>query len=239
MSPTPIVERIQLLLNKAERTDNEHEADAFFAAAQSLMQRHAIDDQDLPGNERKETIVKRIMPAKKTMAMRAAMARLLAGCAKANRCRVVNAANRGEGQFWIFGYESDAAFVEMLYCSILVQMNVARRKAYRKYNGWDSRYVWSNNFALGYAEGIVERLTKMAEESAAKVSAEAGNAVALFDRSAEVDDWMKDNLKLKKGRAIRRYVGEGYAGGFNSAKDANLSGGRNNLGGRGALGRGA
>jgi hypothetical protein len=234
---TPIVERIQLLLNKAERTDNEHEADAFFAAAQTLMQRHAIEEHDLPGNQRKETIVKRIVPAKKTMAMRSAMQRLLGGIARANRSRLVNAVNREGGQFWIFGYESDAVFVEMLYCSVLVQMNVARRKAYKGYTGWDSRYVWSNNFALGYAEGIVDRLTKMAAESAAEVSAEAGNSVALFDRSAEVNDWMEANLSLKKGRSMRRYIGEGYQGGFNSAKDANLSGGRNNLAGRGALGR--
>lgn len=228
MSPTPIIEKIQLLLNKAERTDNEHEAEAFYGAAQKLMQRHAVEESMLPGNEQKrEKIVKVVVIVKKRDEINAAKTLLLSGIAKANRCRIVIAKNRGQGEVWIFGYESDTAFVHMLYLSVLMQYAVERNRGWKIHSGPESRFLWVNSFAQGYASRVGLRL----QELSVKTAKEAGSELVLFDRSKDVTDWMNANLSLGKGRAVKlRVNGGGYGQGASAAERANLSGGRNNLG---------
>jgi hypothetical protein len=228
MSPTPIIEKIQLLLNKADRTDNEHESEAFYAAAQKLMQRHAVEESMLPGNEqKKEKIVKVVIVVKKRDEIGSAKQILLSGIARANRCRIVIAKNSGQGEVWVFGYESDTEFVHMLYLSVLIQYATARNRGWKEYQGPESRYLWVNAFAQGYARRVGVRLQEMAVQTAKEV----GSELVLFDRSKDVTDWMNKNLSLGRGRMVRgRANSGGYGQGQHAANSANLSGGRNNLG---------
>lgn len=232
MAPTPIIEKIQLLLNKAEGNANEHEAEMCYNEAMKLMQRHAIDESELPGNAQKEQIVKVTIVVRKRDEIRAAKATLISGLAKANRCRIVNAPNRADGEVWVFGYESDANFVHMLYLSVLLQYAVSRNAGWKTYKGEESRYLWVNSFAQGFAQRVSARLRELSEKSAK----EAGTELVLFDRSKEVEDWMSYNLNLTKGRAVRQRFGTGYVQGSDAGARANLSGGRNNLPGRKTLG---
>src|SRR6266576_632804 len=115
--------KIRGLLRKAEGTDNEHEASSFYDKAQQLIMRYAIDEEQMWANDpdkrsKIETldvvIMDRVTGAdgKRT---------ILHACAKANRCQMWYSPGRDRST--IAGYNSDALFVEMLYSSILTQMN--------------------------------------------------------------------------------------------------------------------
>lgn len=229
---TNVIEKIQLLLNKAEGNANEHEAEMCYNEAMKLMQRHAVDESMLPGNAAKESIIKVVIIVKKRDEIRTAKTRLISGIAKANRCRIINASNRGEGEVWIFGYESDVAFVEMLYMSVLLQYAVARNRGWKEYYGPESRYLWVNSFAQGYANRIGDRLVELAEKSAK----EAGTELVLFDRGQEVADYIKKTEDTVQGRMVKSRNGTGFNQGWSAGGNANLSGGRNNLSGRKTLG---
>lgn len=117
--------RIGGLLRKAESTDNEHEAEAFLAAAQRLATRSSIDlavaRAHVAGRERRTTPIQRMIQigeaGKKGLRT---YVQLFVAIADANdvRCDVT----RTSTQVFAYGFESDIATCEALYASLLVQM---------------------------------------------------------------------------------------------------------------------
>lgn len=229
---TPILEKIQLLLNKADSTNFPAEAEAFYEAAQKLMVRHAIDQSMLPGSDqKKEKVVEHIVFVKPRDEIGKAKQILLSNIARANRCRVYT--RKAAGEIVIVGFESDAEFVELLYSSVLMQYAIARTKEWKKYDGPVSRHIWVTSFAGTYALRIGERLQEMASFATREESKTAGTELVLRDREREVTDYMA-GLGLRRGRSI--HVRPNMAG-REAANRADLTGGRNNLaGGRRQLG---
>ncbi|MEU7766977.1 DUF2786 domain-containing protein [Nocardia sp. NPDC049190] len=123
--PDRMLTRIGGLLRKAESTDNEHEAEAFLAAAQRLATKSAIDlavaRAHTAGRERKATPVQRIIPigAPGKRGLRTYV-QLFVAIASANdvRCDVA----RTSTQIYAYGFGSDIDTCEALYASLLVQM---------------------------------------------------------------------------------------------------------------------
>ncbi len=117
--------RIGGLLRKAESTDNEHEAEAFLAAAQRLATRSSIDltvaRAHVAGRERRSTPTQRVIPigAPGKKGLRTYV-QLFVAIASANdvRCDVA----RTSTQVYAFGFDSDIDTCEALYTSLLVQM---------------------------------------------------------------------------------------------------------------------
>ncbi|WP_405178806.1 DUF2786 domain-containing protein [Nocardia sp. NBC_01377] len=117
--------RIGGLLRKAESTDNEHEAEAFLAAAQRLATRSSIDltvaRAHVAGRERRSTPTQRVIPIGATgkKGLRTYV-QLFVAIASANdvRCDVA----RTSTQVYAFGFDSDIDTCEALYTSLLVQM---------------------------------------------------------------------------------------------------------------------
>lgn len=120
-----LLTRIGGLLRKAESTDNEHEAEAFLAAAQRLATRSSIDlavaRAHVSGRERPTTPIQRVIPIGEPgrKGLRTYV-QLFVAIAAANdvRCDVA----RTSTQVYAYGFAADIATCEALYTSLLVQM---------------------------------------------------------------------------------------------------------------------
>lgn len=240
MSDNKVIEKIQKLLALAERAGTEHEAETAFEKARALMVQHAIEESMLKasGDVKAEKIIERFVKLGARDEIRMAKGILLNAIAKANRCKVLLYRDTVS----IIGYESDTYFVEMLWNSVLIQMLAARAKAWKQYQRdtpaayQSSRFIFVNQFALGYASRVGERLVVRAAEQD-KV---AGTDIVLRDRSKDVDDWMDTaHPNTRKSKAVVRSGNlAARSAGSKAAATADLSGGRNNVNGRsaGALG---
>ncbi|WP_174362150.1 DUF2786 domain-containing protein [Nocardia veterana] len=125
MPQDKLLTRIGGLLRQAESTDNEHEAEAFMAAAQRLATRSSIDlavaRAHIAGRERRPTPIQKVVPigeaGKKGLRT---YVQLFVAIAAANdvRCDVT----RTSTQVYAYGFDTDIATCEALYTSLLVQM---------------------------------------------------------------------------------------------------------------------
>lgn len=125
MPQDKLLTRIGGLLRQAESTDNEHEAEAFMAAAQRLATRSSIDlavaRAHTAGRERRPTPMQKVVPigeaGKKGLRT---YVQLFVAIAAANdvRCDVT----RTSTQVYAYGFDTDIATCEALYTSLLVQM---------------------------------------------------------------------------------------------------------------------
>ncbi|WP_406268090.1 DUF2786 domain-containing protein [Nocardia sp. NBC_00881] len=145
--PDRMLTRIGGLLRKAESTDNEHEAEAFLAAAQRLATRSSIDlavaRAHIAGRERRPTPVQRIIPIGEPgkRGLRTYV-QLFVAIASANdvRCDVA----RTSTQVFAYGFDSDIDTCEALYTSLLVQMVRA-----------SDRYIKSGAYRSATVEKVV------------------------------------------------------------------------------------
>ncbi|MET8876098.1 DUF2786 domain-containing protein [Nocardia sp. NPDC004604] len=219
--PDRMLTRIGGLLRQAESTENEHEAEAFLAAAQRLATRSSIDlavaRAHIAGRERRPTPVQRMIPigepGKKGLRT---YVQLFVAIAAANdvRCDVA----RTSTQVYAYGFDSDIDACEALYTSLLVQM-VRASDQYIKSGRYRSATVekivtekrWGRrvqrriqapvapvtarlNFQMAFAARIGRRLAEVKAEVEAEVvpaTAAAGTALALRNKEIELTDFYK------------------------------------------------
>ncbi|MFI6042156.1 DUF2786 domain-containing protein [Nocardia sp. NPDC051321] len=219
-SPNPVPERMLTriggLLRQAESTDNEHEAEAFLAAAQRLATRSSIDltvaRAHIAGRERRPTPIQRIVPIGEPgkRGLRTYV-QLFVAIAHANdvRCDVA----RTSTQVYAYGFDSDIDTCEALYASLLVQM-VRASDQYIKSGQYRSATVekvvtekrWGRrvqrrvqapvagvtarlNFQMAFAARIGQRLAAVKAEVEAEVvpGDSAGTSTALALRNKEIE----------------------------------------------------
>ncbi|MBF6140620.1 DUF2786 domain-containing protein [Nocardia farcinica] len=219
-SPNPVPDRMLTriggLLRKAEATDNEHEAEAFLAAAQRLATRSSIDlavaRAHVAGRERRPTPVQRVIPIGEPgrKGLRTYV-QLFVAIAHANdvRCDVA----RTSTQVYAYGFDTDIDTCEALYTSLLVQM-VRASDHYIKSGAYREATVekvvteqrWGRtvrrrvqapaapvtarlNFQMAFAERIGRRLAEVKSEVEAEAVAEpaAATGTALALRNKEVE----------------------------------------------------
>ncbi|MBF6546787.1 DUF2786 domain-containing protein [Nocardia brasiliensis] len=219
-SPNPVPERMLTriggLLRQAESTDNEHEAEAFLAAAQRLATRSSIDltvaRAHVAGRERRPTPIQRMIPIGEPgkRGLRTYV-QLFVAIASANdvRCDVA----RTSTQVYAYGFDSDIDTCEALYASLLVQM-VRASDQYIKSGQYRSATVdkvvtekrWGRkvqrrvqapvagvtarlNFQMAFAARIGQRLAAVkAEVEAEVVPADApATGTALALRNKEIE----------------------------------------------------
>lgn len=119
-----ILNRIKALLAKAESTNHEAEADAFFAKAQDLMMKFAVDEAMLAaagGKGQREQIVTRTIDLRSWI--QEIQGSFLGGLAPILNCRTYRSGNArtNRRRYYIVGFESDAIFCELLFSSIAAQ----------------------------------------------------------------------------------------------------------------------
>ncbi|WP_068026356.1 DUF2786 domain-containing protein [Nocardia mexicana] len=219
MTQDKLLTRIGGLLRQAESTDNEHEAEAFLAAAQRLATRSSIDltvaRAHVAGREARKTPTQKVIPIGEAgkRGLRTYV-QLFVAIAAANdvRCDVA----RSSTQVYAYGFDTDIATCEALYTSLLVQM-VRASDQYIKSGRYKSAMVekivvekrWGRtvqrrvqapvaavtarlNFQMAFAARVGKRLAEVRADVEAEVRAEpaaTGTALALRDKELELHDF--------------------------------------------------
>ncbi|WP_169743415.1 DUF2786 domain-containing protein [Knoellia sinensis] len=227
-----VLERVRMLLAKAESTTFEAEAETFTAGAQALMARHSIDAALLAASAGEESAEDG--PQGRRIGIESPYegpkASLLSAVASANRCRTVWTKELGFGT--VIGYEADLESVELLFTSLLVQAN-ARMLAEGKradFRGRSRTRAFRSSFLTAYAHRIGERLREVAKaemESAAPEASSKGQALVplLAARNKKVEqtvgEWFP-SLTRRRTQPVRD--AEGWHIGRAAADQASLDG---------------
>lgn len=215
MTDEVMLDKIRALLAKAEATNFPEEARAFFEGAQRLMVQHSINEAMLRKTTDSGT------PTFKTVVLTAPYIRmkgtLLTTVAKANNCRVTAPAvirgGNGTANYTLWGFANSIQTSEMLFTSLLVQMTSelldAELDIPRNVHG----KTWKNNFLLGFAVEIQQRLERVKQE----VVQETGMGLVLLTEVAKVDAFVQ--ASCGKLRTLNRSV-RGNANAFQSGRQA-------------------
>ncbi len=233
MSNDGIIAKIEALLAKAAGTEFEQEAEAFYAKAQELMIRHAVDEQMLAQASGSRTTEKPVgerfmysandanVPGKK---------QILGSVARNNRCKVLfYVGSKKEQMCTIVGFADDVTFVKMLYANLIVQAGRESRAA--RLSKADT-----TAFMLGFAQ-VIERRMKEVNTTVTN-SGGTSMTLALRDRSAVVKDVFSEMFPRTRASRTRTSGSEhAMLSGRAAGERADISGGRRNLGTTRALGR--
>lgn len=259
MSDEKLLTKIGALLRKAEKTDNEHEADAFLKAAQRLATASSIDlavaraKADAQNKARTAPIQKRINLGEKGKRGLKTFAKLFIEIGDANDLKMDIA--RDSTAIFAFGFESDIEVAEALYGSLVTQMVMAS-SAYLKTGEHKTERVWNErkweytapsgsaariSFQESFARRIGMRLRAAqmqarneAAREAEKVSVElsAGTDLAIRNKEIEVHSFHKAT-----SRARGSWNSRSSAASVNSARERGDDAGRKaRLGAQGAFG---
>ena len=216
--------KVRALLAKAESTTFPEEAEALTAKAQELMARHAIDDAmvDAEAGTGDDPVGVRVQVDPPYASPKSL---LLAEVASANRCRSVWSSDLGFTT--LFGFESDADFVEVLYTSLLVQATRAMAAAGSQSDryGRSRTRSFRTSFLVAYAARIGQRLrdAEAASRAAAHESYGAALVPVLADRTSAVDDACRAVFPHLMKRSVSTTNLAGWHAGAAAADLATLS----------------
>jgi len=189
--------RIGGLLRQAESTDNEHEAEAFLAAAQRLATQSSIDlavaRSHAVGRDRRPTPSQRVIrvgeAGKKGLKT---YVQLFVAIAHANdvRCDIAQTST----QVFAYGFDTAIDACEALYASLIVQMVRAcdiYLKTGRHRDAGIAGVTARLNFQLAFATRIGKRLTgaRVDVEREIVETATPGTALALRNKELELADF--------------------------------------------------
>ena len=212
-----ITSQITALLEKAQSTNFEAEAQAFYDKAQELMRKYAIEEAQLwAKGEVKENpeIRKVILTSGKRNAGLNGLRTLIYACAKFNRC--TSWYTEGTGTAHIAGFESDLNYVELLFNSLrlfgenaLVWASIESNEHHRTFD---------SGFWNGFATRIYSRL------AANEVSDSNSTALVLVDRTKAVDKFLNDQgFKFTKGQGSSDRSYDGRRAGAEAGSKASLN----------------
>lgn len=228
MDEQDLMRKVQALLAKAEGTDNEHEADAFFAKANDLMVRYAIDEERVRAEMRRtrngvieEPVVEDYMFS--SYAHHAtAKQQLFQTVAKTQSVRSFPYSNRKDSNYsrvhaagltglhesqWtkLIGYKSDIEHAKILYLSLLIQSQKYANADWRvrygkdaKHSSWEDGRVGKFTWLSAHMEGFADRIDERFREIREAIIIETNSSALMLDKDANILEWMYEH-----GYAIR------------------------------------
>src|ERR1700742_999043 len=196
MTDDKMLARIAALLRQAEGTDNQHEADAFMAAAQRLATATSIDLAVARAHSDNRT--KSQMPVQRTITIGNAGARglrtyvqLFTVIAHANDVKCDVASN--STFVYAYGFAEDIDASHALYASLVLQM-VRASEAYISSGAHRPTPTITAriNFQLAFGSRVGQRLTEAREQTQREAKKDRtrtpGTAVALRDKELDLLD---------------------------------------------------
>lgn len=244
----PILDKIMKLLAKAEGTKNPHEAEAFTAKAIDLMTKWSVDEAMLAAHRgvvNRNEVISVVIPVRGVY-FKAHMDMLnqlgiAFGFRRVSTGKTWQDKTIKDRMVWV-GFENDLAAAQLLYTSLLVQLEVALRAFVKEndrqfsYASASEKYQMRRSFMIGFNDVVGKRIR---ESRKTATDTTPGAGLVLASRSQEIDDKVADlfpNLRVGRGREIRLNA-TGYSGGKIAGANANLGGTSVSQGARAALGR--
>lgn len=187
-----VLAKVRALLAKAESTEFEQEADAFFAKAQELMSRYSLERAVLDADHGRPASGgpggRRIWLDAPYLSAKSLLVNAVAG---ANRARAVF--HQHLGFVTVLGDEVDLEIVELLSTSLLLQASRAMVHAGRQIDrrGQSRTKSFRQSFLVSYAARIGERLSEASAAAQAEVVHELGDGrllPVLASRERAVDE---------------------------------------------------
>jgi hypothetical protein len=234
-------------LLKLAQSDNPHEAASAAAKAQEIIDRYKLtgigEGSEIPGASAPEEEIRDFEnPLESTSGnlarWRVALASTLA---RANQSQIYLLRVYNGSRIQIVGRPSDAETIRYLY-QYLVNEIERLTKVHAKGNG----KTWANNFRLGIVEEIGSRLREQREATVEQIKIESPSAIVRVDQSlarleaqsAQVKEWMKENLKLRQTYARSSFDSSAREAGRRAGQSIQLGGGKGLTSGARALGSG-
>lgn len=258
------ITKISALLAMAERTTNQHEAEAFLAKAQQLatlasvdlaMARAATDKREA----RQQPITKTIQIGELRARANRHLISLFIGLAHANDCKVDIAHN--STYVIAYGMPSDIEVTEVLFNSLATQM-VAMGTSWLRQGEWkgDTYSAYTTNrlgyrvptkkkhtaltargaFYAGFTSSISDRVLAAREEAVAQRTADEkdallSTAIVLRDKAKEINDYHSRVSEARGSWGGYSGAGAGGLGGV-ATKAGRAAGERAHIGKQGAVG---
>lgn len=200
-----LIDTIVALLAKAERTDNEHEREAYLAKAQELQTKYAIEqgmiDRARGDQTATETIVQARFCEERNTPLIKAKRNLVMWLAEVNNCFPVMGYRRAYME--ITGFESDVRMVQNLYSSILLQLQTAMQAAERRGEPVGTVASWRVSYAHAYVRRVGNRLLAAKHAATSGADSAPGSALVLVNRADRAKTHAEEVYGgLRKGRRI-------------------------------------
>lgn len=228
-------DKIAKLLAKAERTDNDHERDAFTAQAERLMLKMGIERAELEsaGEIKAEDIVeeKRLWTGNYAIVMVPFTTRVGRSFGSLN---FLQSKNHNGMQRWsyVIGHKSDVAEFLTLLDSLHLQVMAALKRwqranvEERRYLTDMEKYTQNRSFIEAFGSAVAWRLQEERKQEEAEAS--TGAALVLASKQDRVDLWVGEqytNLRSSRTGA-RTYDGAAAMAGHIAGQQASLGSGK-------------
>lgn len=186
-----MIRKVEALLAKAERTENEHEAEACNAMAQKLIAKYSIDQAVLGaarlarGDAAREPVVYEYFCTERNTKLIKAKRELITMLARINSGFPVIGPNRRYIQ--VTAHESDMRMIKTLFASLLLQMARAMTAAERRGEVVGTIGSWRVSYAHAYVRTVCNRLHLAKSEAMREhQAANSGVSTALVVQGRDV-----------------------------------------------------
>lgn len=225
--------KIAALLAKAERTDNEHERDAFNAKAETLMLQYGIEAAELEaaGEVKPEEIVR--VGRGYTGGYAIVMPQFIYLVSRAmGSLRIIQSNGYGGSRgVWLIGHESDVDAAWQIIDSLEKQAHLAMKRWVREQNAnpmsiykripGPEKFKSRREYILGFALGAGKRIDE--EKRDVTATASTGAALVLVSKADRVNQFMDDEYADLKPAKDRRSMGvTGRGAGYEAGQQANV-----------------
>lgn len=217
-TPSKMKEKIEKLLLKAERTDNDHERDAYTAQAQRLMLKWGIEAAELEA--RGEAKTEDVVEVHRTWDHPLATIWVTFTGDVAHgmgNLKVLRSGSRNRHTAYAIGHETDVENLWTLMDSLERQATAAMKAWWKtaEERTWGltafEAYKVKREFVRMFGVAVSQRLRQQREEVQSEAS--TGAALVLVGKRARVDEWVSNKYtKLGKGRGTQRGFSGGTAG---------------------------